>query len=866
MVANMQEMTIFLGSSAHLMSIRRKIGRMVNHNSGRWLRSGIDVRLLIWEDYTSAYNGSSKQDEYIEDLVLPSTYAVFIADNKIGPFTRKELEAKKAQDHKAILCYLLPIGKGKRMYKESLYDDLTKEGLTVGKVKGADDVCEKLKHLIDTYVAQNGNTMGYGLGMNTQMLYTTLSDDKAHDLPRIETAIRSLDDFSKDFLGIHCELHPTGKQELLFNETDHYFPIFTSNASDENVKELDGAIKIQAIKTSRLKFITLFDAGGGLYKNKLEIHQLLEGKDFFPTPYRTENDVFVELLRWLQREKQRLFANVSVEVKDGQIALNGKKVLSVAGADPSGMLDAAVANKAKIDEKIEKDVAASPLAPNVMGLVAQRTTHQSYIQGFVDRRLNTWVDEPICRSGWQEDEEKQIANIDTIVTELMRGDVTEESAKEVVELLRNKEEIVRKLVEKGYNYPHRLLSVQMYAIGVFDTYIKKVEQPKEEDELYGRLLEDAERYLLAEPAVEMIRMNYANSFARAETKNQAQQLYEEAIRNLEKMRDGSVMVNRSITIVYVHLIHLLLEAGELNEANIVVNRLRAHVEREDAENIAYLVDRCMLAAAEVAAISVKDTTQYGKVEAAQMVYKQAKEQLKLTADNHEYGDVFVYLPNAIARYYIDHFKYQDQKGAWDYIHIALGYLDDCIENCVNLYKQNYSEGLFHMGEFYHQRGFLYASIPQAVRNGLSDYHQALELRIRYYELSKDLSSEWRIAQTLVNFGALELEMNSFVKLADSEKIKLLRNALSRAEKAVEIYGKHRQEGNLASEQHCYEALQLQGTVEYAISQQTGAVLYYNYAIEHLMSCWRWNEAHPSNEYSDTFENHAGRILRKHNFI
>lgn len=343
-------------------------------------------------------------------------------------------------------------------------------------------------------------------------------------------------------------------------------------------------------------------------------------------------------------------------------------------------------------------------------------------------------------------------------------------------------------------------------------------------------------------------------------------MYEEAIGNLEEMRDGSVMVNRSITIVYVHLIHLLLEAGDLREANIAVNRLRAHVEREDAKNIAYLVDRCMLAAAEVAAISVKDTTQYDKVEAAQKVYKQAKEQLKLTADSHEYGDVFVYLPNAIARYYIDHLNYQDEKDIESYAKTSIQYLDDCIKNCVNLYKQNYSEGLFHMGEFYHQRGFLYAKFPRTVGNGLADYQQALELRKLYFELSKDSSSECRIAQTLVNYGALELEMTPFIKNPKAQQMEILKNALNRAVNAVRIYNEHRTEGDLAGEQHYYEALQLQGTVEYAISEETGAILYYNYAIEHLLECWRWNLDNLDNDYSETFEAHAGRILRKHNFI
>ena len=826
----------------------------------------MDVRLLIWEDYTSAYNGSSKQDEYIKDLVLPSTFAVFLADRKIRPFTRKELDAKKAQDKKAILCYLLPTGRRKKKYNDQLYSELMDDGLTVEKVCDVNDVCNRLERVIDGYVVQNGGKAGSEIGMNTKMFYTTLSDDKAFYLPRIETTIRRLDDFSKDNFGIHCVLHPTGNTDLLFKETDHYFPIFTVKASAENVAELDSAMKVQFDNATRLSYITLFDASGDLYKNHSDIRRLIEGKDLFPTRFESVNDVFVELQSWLQREKKRLLANMSIEVKDGQIELNGKDAMTVAGADPTGKLDAAVSAKENADKEIEKTVATTPADSNIVGLVTQRNTYQGYIQSFVNSRLNAWVERPIREDDWQEEEERKIAEIDAFVKERMNGDVPEEIAWQVVEALMNKEKIVRLLVEKGYNYPHRLLSVQMYAIGVFDTYIKKVEQPKEEDELYGRLLIDAKQFRLEDPIVEMIRMNYANSFARTEKKAQAKQLYEEAIQNLEGLKDGSVIVNRYITIVYVHLIHLLLETENRLEAYRAIDRLREHVGNEDSEKIGYLVDKCMLAAVEVAAISIKDETQFDKVEAAQAVYKRAKELLKLTADSHEYGDVFVYLPNAIARYYIDHLKYQKEKTVEFYTKTAIQYLDDCIKNCVNLYKKNYSEGLFHMGEFYHQRGFLYARFPQTFGNGLADYQQALELRKLYFELSKDSSSECRIAQTLVNFGALELEMTPFVEISRPDKLPILKSALNRAANAVKIYDEHRGEGDLAGEQHYYEALQLQGTVEYEISQEAGAILYYNYAIEHLLECWRWNLDNPANEYSETFEANAGRILRKHKFI
>lgn len=64
----------------------------------------------------------------------------------------------------------------------------------------------------------------------------------------------------------------------------------------------------------------------------------------------------------------------------------------------------------------------------------------------------------------------------------------------------------------------------------------------------------------------------------------------------------------------------------------------------------------------------------------------------------------------------------------------------------------------------------------------------------------------------------------------------------------------------------YEALQLEGTIYYALWEITHGELMFNKSIECLLKCWNWNIRHPQNHYQDAFKIHSGRILKIHGLI
>lgn len=120
----MAQINIFLGSSFKLMRIRRLVGDKIRQLNDKWLNNGVRIRLLIWEDFTIGYSGKRKQQEYIDEMVLKSEICFFMFSDRVGKYTKMELEAKLEQDKNAVNCYRLPDTKRTTSYNNDVGDEL----------------------------------------------------------------------------------------------------------------------------------------------------------------------------------------------------------------------------------------------------------------------------------------------------------------------------------------------------------------------------------------------------------------------------------------------------------------------------------------------------------------------------------------------------------------------------------------------------------------------------------------------------------------------------------------------------------------------------------------------------------------------
>lgn len=856
----MQVVNIFLGSSFRLMSVRKYIGDTIRLLNDYWIRYGIRIKLHIWEDFVIGYSGKHKQQEYIDDMVLPSDISIFMFSHRVGVFTQMELEAKLKQNKNAVFCFRLPY---KGVPSQEVVEALNKIDVYAKYVIDEYATCQEVKCIVENYI-RNFIVVDKSINKIEEIyFYTTIPDDLPNVQSGIGTTIRDFDDMTMDEWGIHCLLHPR-KQPHLMNVTDHYIPILKNNVSDEDLSELANGISMSADKSHRIQRISVFDMGNIFNTNKA-VRELLEKAGVFTEKIKDMDSLKWKLHKWLRFERKKILSsNACVfDVRNGCVNMNSIPITSLTEIDESGVLAKYLSEINKLNLEIKNSI-KNENADHVIKLnIDKRNKLKGVLDAWIADGLNSWTNDLIVVP----DEFKHLTDkcielrskTITLLGKHLGNDVSEEL--KAVILLREKLEY--QLTANKITSPLRLLSYQLFMVAIFDTYLNSVEQSNDEDDLYDRIISTADEFHVNDPNVEMIRMNIGNMYSRNYDYVNARNAYKTAIQNLQAMYDKSVVMTRCITYVITHMFHLDLEMGDKESLHESLMIFKEHINRLDILDASYLVDQCMYITAELCNIDIEDESSYDSVIIAEKMFEIACNKLHLNPDEYAYGDIFVYLPNMIARYYIDH---KNQQDSTNYFHKAEDFINISWENCLKLTEYKYEEGLFHQGELKHQLGFLYASKPSTWENALEAYEVALRTKRRLHRLTKYPSSELGIAQTLVNYGAIELNILEKTQLFQSTKEYKL-DPLHKALTALDIYKKHMREDNANSELGYYQALQLKATIlDYMYKAGSNNLELDAQAKDAYMQCWNWNKINPTNEYRMRFLQYSGQALLNRGII
>lgn len=848
----MVQIKIFLGSSFKLMRIRRQIGDTIRLLNDKCLAKGVRIKLLIWEDFTIGYSGKHKQQEYIDEMVLKSDLCFFMFSDRVGKFTQMELEAKLKQDKDCVYCYRLPVPKkGENKYNPTVENDLNTIGAAFEDIPDAVSMCKKVEAVVEEYIKNKGVQDQDKLDMKNKYFYTTIPDDLQRIQNSIGTTFRELNDECMDSLGVHCILYPR-KQKPLMDATDHYIPILKEKASDDDLEELKYGIRLSSDKDSRMERMTVFDLGN-IFKDNAEVKSLLDTPGLFTDKVSDLDGLNWKLYKWVSHSEQRMATETSVGVDNGNITINNKPIVPFAAIDCFDAASIISEKKTQIDK--ERDSAISNKEDEkAVKLVTESNTLQEDLVRLIVSEQNEWIKESYAESA----EERNLLNrIEAIEKET---DVINDPQVQIGKLEEG-ESILRTLVERECIPPHRLLRLQFKMVSLYDTYLLiNGMPPKEENVLFARITQDADRFGMKEPFVEMCRMNFANMYVRNEQYNEARELYWEAIKRLKSMLDDSVTIARCLSSVFMHRITMEVQSGNHQSYLETLDEFKNHVGSLDLSNESFIVDQCQLAAAELIGIDIEDSSSLDFVQSAEILYNEAVEKGVLSIYSIEYMDVFIYLPNMIARYYIDHesqFASESRPIIGERIESLL---ESAMGNCQMLKKVDYHSGLFYEGELLHQKAFFYSGNPQKWAVALDLYTSCLDVRRRTFKLTGNLGEEPQIAQTLVNYGGLELMILEHKDLFHPNRNFVL-NPLEKAQEALAIYGRHIKPNDENSYCEYYQALQLRGTVFYFMSKEKPeAIVLYNQAIHDLFECWTWNKNHPNNQYRRTFFDYSGKIL------
>lgn len=856
----MRIINIFIGSSFRLMRERRIICDIVRQLNDKWLAFSVRIKLHIWEDFIIGFNGKNKQLEYIDEMVLPSDICIFVFSHQVGIYTKMELVAKLKQDKKAVFCFRMPY-EGK--FAQNVKDDLDTLVCAFSDVTDDIELGNLVKDIITEYINSINISTEKSNDTNALYFYTTIPDDLPKIQSDISTAFIDLDDATMDEWGIHCQLHPR-KCLPLFDETDHYIPILKRDISEDDFLELEAGIKKSSDKTHRLKRMTVFDLGN-IFKDNAKAHDLLDTYGIFTDKIKELEALKWKIHKWIRQERQKLFSNatVAIGVSNGKVTINEKTIGLLSIIDDTENLPLMFSdieqNKIKIAEAIETHENDQV----IQSLLNEQKQRKGTLSLMLENCLNNWTSQLDFDNEKDKEYFDECLRIEKEVKSLISKPIENEAS--LKQLLIKWESMERQLVESESLPPIRLLSTQLFILGIFDTYLNNgVAQSNEEDAIYGRILNDADSSKIQDPVIEMIRMNRANMYARLEEYNEARNLYTKAIKNLQTMYDGSVMIAQNITYVLTLLYHLELRYGTKENIAGVLAQFKEHIGHLDVSNESFLVDQCMYITSELIAIDIEDNTNFEIAEIAESYFNEANEKLSLSTDNNLYDDIFVYLPNMIARYYIDHLAQMVEETRGEYLAKAESLLKNAIDNCVKMQEVKYGISLFHQGELLDQLGFLYAKQPSTFEPAIDAYKNSIGIKRRFFALSGDKSYEIYIAHVLVNLASLELSILENRQQKRFERTELL-NPKQHVLEALDIYSRHL--GSKEAELGYYEALQLRGTVNYYFfNQNPQAITLYNEAISDLFKCWCWNKEHPDNSYRMTFVDYSGEILKELSFI
>lgn len=856
----MQEIKIFIGSSAQLLKQRQLLSKMLYQLALKWMPSGIRIHVLMWETTLSTYNGTSMQEDYIQDLVLPSDICLFMFKSHIGDYTRRELNAKLAQDPDAVQCYLLPdTDNPYNVAVKTEIDNLCKNVFVSTNLSLISDI----ERFIESYVQQH-LPVGRTVQLDVVKFYTTIPRDIKSYRIGIWTTMRELNDVSIEDFGIQCYLHNL-KEKILLNDTDHYIPIFKEKTSDEDIEEFEIALQNQQDSSKKLRKITLFNAGN-IYNNNQRVHDLISGdKDFFPCRFTGLDSLWKELHQWLRAEKKRGAFNIysTIGVENNQLTIGGKACASVDSIDETGLVNMLSNDRANIDRKVNLAFANSESPAYIANLSTERNEVDTRLKFALNQSLDSWM-----KSSENTNElETKCAEIDKIVQEILSSEVSEEAAAELKSLLHEKESFVTSMLKVGITTPERLLSVQMMLVGVYDTYLNKESVHPEENKLFLRIITMADKYGLKDPNVEIMRMNYANSFARKEDFSESVKYHETAISNLEAMYDGSVMIAKYLTYLYTHVVNEYIQYQQTELVGKTLRRFIQHLNRLAFREKTFIADRCMYLTSEIKAISVNDLEHEDLVAAVVDYFMTKVQKADIPVREIEYDDVYIHMPNMLARHYIDRLDKIGSNAYQYYFRNAKTLLECALEHIEKLKSRDFIASIFHRGEVMHQLGFLYARDIRYWGEALNVYETALSDRFELFRLTNESDKELLIAQTMVNYSAHILNILHYPQIAEIRGENVKARFMSMAQQAKDIYKRHIIPGYPVTEQHYYEALQLFATWEFFHwESDENAILTYNLAMQHLLECWRWNVAHFPNEYSKPFHDFAGDILYKRRLI
>ena len=119
----MEHKKIFLASSSELKEDREQFEIFISRKNKSWVRKGVFLELVIWEDFLDVVSQTRLQDEYNEAIKECDLF-VMLFFSKVGKYTEKEFETAFGQFKQTNKPFIFTYFKDAQVNMSDINDDV----------------------------------------------------------------------------------------------------------------------------------------------------------------------------------------------------------------------------------------------------------------------------------------------------------------------------------------------------------------------------------------------------------------------------------------------------------------------------------------------------------------------------------------------------------------------------------------------------------------------------------------------------------------------------------------------------------------------------------------------------------------------
>lgn len=831
----MQSINIFIASSYEMAEWRLAIGNAIREWSDRNEPQGFRIRLHCWEDYHPEYTGTRKQDEYNEDLVKTSQLFFALFREKCGIYTQEEIRIGRSHlpGHVHIL-------RDAGANNPSAVDEfLSRENLTAVSCEDVDTAIAFIHDKVKNFMATLPPLRPMQESRPEKYVYATLPNDREQERIPLGNLIRSMDHLTESKLGIRCRLFQQDIKQL--PRCDYFIGILKNQLSHADETEITQAIINTRPSSHPEASVLYYNYEDKAIENHHALKALMQKQGVFKEDFDGYHRIRYNLLTWLLSKLL-----LQIDERSG---------LSVQGDWGLFMEDRIIREKdLKLSGSTDQEKTVNLLlsiSRKLLGLseTLSQTPDQPIDITLLDQDIRrTNAASVLARQIHDDAIEAKKAILDNINGRLAHMKRSATLAKEMFDLALRKQELEKELLELNLLTPREVLRTQMFIIRIHDTY-PHIIQPLgfDCDRQFLAITELADRHDIADPDVEIMRMNWGNALSRSNRNREALAVYHLSLENLKRLDDGSALMIRYLPSLYLNYTHSLIELGEYETALRFVRELETALKQWSADRLLphpEIVYRALLNSMKLRLFDRIDEnieTILAESIGIWTTISRSKEPLPVPED--KWDDIYCYFPTIVAATLLDT-RSQAPKDRWK-APKAIEILLQAEAFVAGNNDLNPHLKRFHLAQIYHNLAYGTTDNLQA----RAFAQKALEYRRELYDMDRQDATRGEIAEALLMIGATYIN-GVYRTLSPQESAE----ALAYAEECLTLYTELNTEGFLKPTTKVYEAKLLKGTVLRFTPGRS------EQGISLIKKCLEWSRKHPDNSYRDTFESEGRRLL------